>query len=285
LAATAFQRQVCRLIAKSRRDSGDSYIAGGVPLNTLLQAPRISRDIVLFHDTGEALQVSWKSDHALLTRDGYDLEIIREAPTCVEALVSKGTDRVIVQWLRESAFRFFPLVEDEDFGLVLHPFDLATNKALALVGRLEPRDWIDVLTTHDKLQPLGYLAWAACGKDPGFSPASLLAEAGRSGRYTQAELNELAFDGSAPEARVLAAKWHGMLSEAQMIVEILPSKESGRAVLDRRGIPHRKGPDALSADLQQHIVAFHEGRIGGAWPAFLEEPPRRRASPRHTRTA
>ncbi len=98
-------------------------------------------------------------------------------------------------------------------------------------------------------------------------------------------MNELAFDGSAPDARVLGAKWHGMLSEAQMIVEALPSKESGRAVLDRRGIPYRKGPDALSADLQEHIVVFHEGRIRGVWPAFLEEPPRRRASHRHTRTA
>ena len=31
-------------------------------------------------------------------------------------------------------------------GLALHPFDLATNKVLALVGRLEARDWVDVLT-------------------------------------------------------------------------------------------------------------------------------------------
>jgi hypothetical protein len=274
MAATAFQRQLCRLIAKSRRDSGESYVAGGVALNTLLQAPRISRDIDLFHDTDEALRVSWKNDQALLTRNRYDLEVIREAPTYVEALVSKGTDQVIVQWLRESAFRFFPLVEHEDFGLMLHPFDLATNKVLALAGRLEPRDWIDVLTTHDKLQPLGYLVWAACGKDPGFSPASILAEAGRSGRYSQAELNELAFDGSAPDARELGVKWHRMLSEAHRIVEALPASESGKAVLDRQGAPYRNGPEALRPDLQERTIIFHEGRIGGVWPAFREERPR-----------
>ena len=97
MAATAFQRQLCRLIARSRRDSGDSYVAGGVALNTLLQAPRISRDIDLFHDTDEALRTSWKNDRALLTHDGYSLDVIREAPAYVEALVSKGTDRVIVQ--------------------------------------------------------------------------------------------------------------------------------------------------------------------------------------------
>ena len=278
MAATAFQRQLCRLIASSRRDSGESYVAGGVALNTLLQAPRISRDIDLFHDTDEALRTSWKNDRALLTHDGYSLDVIREAPAYVEALVSKGTDRVIVQWLRESAFRFFPLVEDDDFGLVLHPFDLATNKVLALASRLEPRDWIDLLTTHDKLQPLGYLVWAACGKDPGFSPASILAEAGRSGRYSQAELNELAFDGSAPDARVLGAQWHRMLSEARIIVEALPSHEVGKAVLDQQGTPYRQGPEALKVDLREHAVVFHEGRIGGVWPAFREERPRRPTS-------
>jgi len=271
MAATAFQRQLCRLIARSRRDSGDSYVAGGVALNTLLQAPRISRDIDLFHDTDEALRTSWKNDRDVLTRDGYSLDVIREAPAYVEVLVSKGADRVIVQWLRESAFRFFPLVEDEDFGLVLHPFDLATNKVLALAGRLEPRDWIDVLTTHDKLQPLGYLVWAACGKDPGFGPTSILAEARRSGRYSQAELNELAFDGSAPDARVMGAKWHGMLLEAQTIVEALPPNESGKAVVDLQGAPYRQGPAALSVDLQENAVVFHEGRIGGVWPAFRDD--------------
>ena len=68
-----------------------------------------------------------------------------------------------------------------------------------------------------KPRPVGYLAWAACGKDPGFSPASLLAEASRTGRYTQAELDELAFEGSPPDARVLGAQWHRMLAEAQAI--------------------------------------------------------------------
>jgi hypothetical protein len=31
---------------------------------------------------------------------------------------------------------------------------------------LEVRDWIDVIESHDRIQPLGFLAWAACGKDP-----------------------------------------------------------------------------------------------------------------------
>jgi len=45
----------------------------------------------------------------------------------------------------------FPLVEHAELGLALHPFDLATNKVLALVGRAEPRDWIDAIHCAEHL--------------------------------------------------------------------------------------------------------------------------------------
>lgn len=48
---------------------------------------------------------------------------------------------------------FFPLIEDETLGLVLRPFDLATNKVLATAGWLEVRDWIDAITCDQRLQP------------------------------------------------------------------------------------------------------------------------------------
>jgi hypothetical protein len=49
----------------------------------------------------------------------------------------------------------------DDLGMMLHPFDLATNKVLALVGRVAARDWIDIITCHERLSPFGLLAWAA----------------------------------------------------------------------------------------------------------------------------
>jgi hypothetical protein len=266
--ATAFQRHLCRLIAENRVQSGESYVAGGVALNTLLAAPRLSRDIDLFHDTDEALRVCWDKDRALLAANQYSVNVFRQTLTFVEAVVARGTERVIVQWVRDSSFRFFPLIADEQFGLVLHPFDLATNKVLALAGRLEPRDWIDVLTTHEKVQPFGYLIWAACGKDPGFSPGSLLSEARRSGRYSQPELDELAFDGPAPDARLLGKQWHQALSEAQVIVDCLPESKAGMAALDAAGNLYRGGPALLPDDLRHDRVLFHSGRIRGVWPTI-----------------
>ena len=206
MALTAFQIALLRLLADSRKKNGISYIAGGVALNQALGTPRLSRDIDLFHDTTEALHATWASDRSLLERAGYAIELLREIPSFVEAYLRKEDDGVLVQWLRDSAFRFFPLVEDDLLGLTMHPLDLATNKMLALAGRLEPRDWVDMIACHRLLQPLGYLAWAACGKDPGVNPVSLLADASRL-RFAQAELDFLAFADSSPSAASLSRTW------------------------------------------------------------------------------
>ncbi|MBI5510277.1 MAG: hypothetical protein HY903_16085 [Deltaproteobacteria bacterium] len=154
MAITRLQRDICRLIAQTRIEGGESYVAGGVALNTLVGSGRISRDLDVFADTHEALAASWDADRRLLEQSGYGVEVLRERPSFVEANV-RGQDGVLlVQWACDSAYRFFPLVSHEDFGLVLHPFDLATNKVLALVGRLEVRDWVDTILACDHIQPL-----------------------------------------------------------------------------------------------------------------------------------
>ena len=269
MALTEFQRQLCRLIAANRIAGGESYVAGGVALNAALGAPRVSRDIDLFHDTQAALAATWEADRTLLDGHGYTLEPLRERPTFVEAVVRRGDDVVVVQWVCDSAYRFFPLVEHEDFGLTLHPFDLATNKVLALVGRLEVRDWIDVIASSESIQHLGLLAWAACGKDPGFSPAQILTEAKRSSHYTAAEVALLSFEGSPPDAADLARRWASLLREADQIVELLPEHEAGKCVLgvDRRLL--RGGPDDVCRVLETGALAFHAGSIGGVLPSVV----------------
>jgi hypothetical protein len=64
-----------------------------------------------------------------LAGEGFAVTIVRERPTYVEAEVRRGADVVVVEWARDSAYRFFPLVEHHDLGLVLHPFDLARGVA------------------------------------------------------------------------------------------------------------------------------------------------------------
>jgi hypothetical protein len=269
MAITEFQRDICRLIASTRKAHGVSYVAGGVALNELVQSPRISRDIDIFHDLAEAVLKTWESDRDILTRNGYSVEVVRIHPSFAEAVVRKAKRSVLMQWAADSAYRFFPLVEDDTFGLTLHPFDLATNKVLAMAGRLEARDWIDLINCHQHVQNYGYLVWAACSKDPGFNPTSLLNESKRSSHYSAAEIAQLDFSGPLPDVAALGRQWHGMLKEAIEIIELLPAEYAGTCVLDYKANLFRGGPEVLAGALSEKAVRFHAGMIGGAFPKIM----------------
>jgi len=270
MALTKSQLAVCQLIATNRIRSGESYVAGGTALNALVPSSRLSNDIDLFHDSEEALEATWESDRKLFEASGYLIAVLRSRPgMLVEATVSKGGDDVRLQWVRDSAFRFFPLVTHPDFGLTLHPVDLATNKLLAVVGRVEARDWIDIINCDKHIQPLGYLAWAASGKDPGFSPPAILSEAARTCRYSRCELSQLAFSDSPPDIESLSAEWRAMLDAAREVVLMLPAGQTGTCVLNPEGSLCRAEADALPALIREERLIFHGGRICGAFPTLF----------------
>lgn len=266
MALTTFQRSIIQRLARRRLDSGESYLAGGATLNEFLAATRISRDVDLFHDTESALDASWQDDRRTLEEDGFTVRVIRERTSFVEAEVIRGGESVLLQWVRDSAYRFFPLVQHPELGLALHPFDLATNKILALVGRLEVRDWVDTIECGERLQPLGYLAWAACGKDPGFSPLALIEHGARSARYSAEEVQMLDFAGSPPDAGDLSRRWHLQLASARAIIASLPPEEAGKCVLDHAGRLVRVPAASLSGMIERDEVRFHAGAIRGAFP-------------------
>lgn len=115
MALTEFQRTVCRLIATNRIASGESYVAGAVARNELIGAARTSRDIDLFHDTEAAVDAAWTADRSVLEAAGFLIRPVRARPSFVEAEVSREGQTVLMQWARDSAFRFFPLVQHDEF--------------------------------------------------------------------------------------------------------------------------------------------------------------------------
>ena len=272
MALSSFQLEVCRLLASRRPQEfvPQSYLAGGATLNALLNTPRLSRDLDLFHDTLEALEATWNLDRTTLVSAGYDLEILRERPGFVEASVARAGESVLLQWVRDSAFRFFPLLPHRDLGLTLHPFDLATNKILALVGRIEARDWVDALECHRHVSPLGLLAWAACGKDEGWNPQLILEEAARNGRASPLEWQQLEWQGDAPNPVEFKTQWREALSAASEIIKFLPLESLGMAVLDATGAPFRGDVAALQRALANDELRFHAGYVGGAWPIMRD---------------
>jgi len=263
---TLFQKRICRLLASARIARGEGYVAGDAALNALLLASRVSRDVDVFHDTRSALQTAWASDNRVLREVGFAVRVLHESAAFVEAEVSDGADAVVFQWMQDSAYRFFPLVEHPDFGLVLHPFDLATNKVLALVGRVEVRDWVDTITCDQHLQPFGCLVWAAAGKDAGLTPDLILGEARRSARYSRDEVATLAFEADSPDFTVLAASWRRMLLDARRMIDRLPEDAIGCCVCLHDGSLFRGTPDDLERALDQGGLRFHRGSIHGAWP-------------------
>jgi hypothetical protein len=273
MALTTFQRSVIQRIARSRIDSGESYLAGGSTLNEFLAAARISRDVDLFHDTESALDASWNGDRRTLEGDGFLVRVIRERTSFVEAEVARGGESVLLQWVRDSVYRFFPLVEHPELGLALHPFDLATNKVLALVGRLEVRDWVDTIECSERLQSLGYLAWAACGKDPGFSPLAIIEHGARSARYSAEEVQMLDFAGTPPDASDLSRRWHLQLASARAIVAALPPAEAGKCVLAPTGNLLRESATSLPDLVERNELRFHAGSIRGALPEVRRPGP------------
>jgi hypothetical protein len=270
MALTDYQRTILALLASKRIERQESYLAGGAALTHATGSARLSRDIDLFHDTREALLSTWEDDRHILQVDGYAVEVKRQLSTFIEAVVRKGGSAVAMEWAIDSAYRFFPLVRGPESLPSLHAFDLATNKALALIGRLEPRDWIDLIACHDRIQQMGFLFWAACGKDPATNPTLIVSEATRSARYTQVEIDSLSFEGSAPDAVDLALKWKAMLAEARSIIAALPTAEVGTCVLDADGNLFRGDPRHLETAVAARTVRYHKGSIRGSIPRILD---------------
>jgi hypothetical protein len=200
-------------------------------------------------------------DSATLHGEGYDVKWLRREPALYAAVVSKGADATRLEWLVDSDFRFFPTQRDDNFGYVLHPVDLATNKFTAAAGRREPRDVVDLLTVHDRVLPLGAVAWAAVGKSLGFTPEGLIDEVRRA-RYTEADFRHLASDPPV-DASATMTRLRQVLHEAAAFVARMPTNRAGLLFLEAGGVVQ---PDPERLDSYQ----THAGQRRGHWPGSPE---------------
>src|SRR5260370_6462120 len=185
---TRLQVHVLRVISVHR--SPDSYVAGGVALNRT--GPRFSRDVDVFQDSAERLVTAAETDAAALLEAGLKLSWGKFQTGRRQVQVEGLGETMQLDWVADSDFRFFPTQQDELFGYVLHPVDLATNKASAAADRREPREVVDLVTIHENILPLGAVICAAVGRFPGLSPEEMLAEITRHSRLTADELRVLA---------------------------------------------------------------------------------------------
>lgn len=257
---TSYQMEVANLLAANR--APDSYLAGGAALHLLPNSKRYSNDLDFFHDSEERVAEAFAADRATLGKNGVRVSVNLAQPGYIRAFAEKGGEGTKIEWAHDSAWRFMPVIKEPEAGYALHPIDLAVNKVLALVGRDEARDFLDVLYVHEETLSFGALAWAATGKDPGFTPLSLLELAKRRGRYRPSDFERLRL-AEPVEPTALKAKWLAVLEEAERFARSRPPEEIGclyYSPSERRFVtPGAGGP----AD-----VVVHFGRPGGVLPAL-----------------
>lgn len=257
---TEFQASLARLLSANR--TFDSYLAGGAAILIEPNSTRFSRDLDYFHDSEARVAEAFAADRALLDANGYSLAVDLNQPGYIRAIVRKGADVTKVEWARDSAWRFMPTVRDERVGFVLHPVDLAVNKVLALAGRDEPRDVLDALHLHAHVLGFGPLCWAACGKDPGFTPLSLLELLRRRGRIHAEDLERL--DLAEPvDLHAIKRAWLAALDSVEPFVASRPADEIGC-------LYYSASSQAFVDPRQAAEAVPHFGRPGGVLPRIAD---------------
>lgn len=255
------QAETLKRIAVHR--SPESYVAGATVIHREEDTPRFSQDLDLFHDVAESVAHSAETDAETLRSAGYAFSWLLRTPTFHRALVTVDGQELSIEWAQDSAFRFFPVLKDERLGYRLHDADAAVNKVLALAGRSEIRDFVDVLHLDQSYLSLGAMAWAACGKDPGYTPGFLLDQAARHAAYTQGDLDRLALTRPL-DLQGLKRQWLAALQKAEGLVLALPPDEVGCLYLGDDQIPMAPDPGADEfAGLPRH-----RGSVRGAWPTI-----------------
>ena len=266
---TGYQREILVLLAQTR--SPDSYLAGGAALHFSPESTRYSHDLDFFHDSSERVAEAFAADSKLLEAAGHEVRVELSQPGFIRAVVSRGgvgdNAATRIDWAHETSWRFMPPVRDDLGGYLLHEIDLAVNKALALAGRDEPRDFVDILFAHERILPLAGLTWAAVGKDPGFSPLSILELLKRRGRPRPEDLARL--DLAEPFDLAAAREtWRVALEQADRFARSRPADEAGCLYYS----PQRQRFDlpGLDAPLADQGLVPHWGRPGGVLPRPTE---------------
>jgi hypothetical protein len=262
---TPFQKDVLDVLVANRSEA--SHFAGGLVLNAPEDSARYSNDFDVFHESVDDLVAASEKDVASLEAAGFEVEKVEcdeswsKPSSFRKARVRRGDSSVELDWAHDSAFRFFPIVPDDLLGWRLHLFDMATNKALALSARMETRDYVDMVELTRRY-PLEAIVWAACGKDAGFNPLSLLTWMMRFARIDPLELDKIKARNLDPIA--LKEEWMAAFVRAREEMTLLadeqPDVPIGVAFVDPEG-----EPGWIRADPSLQI---HHPTLRGCWPTM-----------------
>jgi len=194
------QRRVARIVAELPEAEGFA-LAGGAALVIAQVVDRETRDPDFFGATADRVDRLVPALEHALRLDGLDVSRKRANRGFAHFTISDNTggltelDLGVDARIREA--------ESGPLGPMLALEELAADKTLALFGRAQARDFIDVAALADRFG-FDQLCELAAEKDPGFSPAVLLDMLGSFNRFTADD-----FDVDAVKHQRLAAAVQG----------------------------------------------------------------------------
>lgn len=160
---TPLQERVARLIG-ALPDLGELALAGGAALIASAIVDRRTHDLDYFTPDASAVPHVRRQLEAALVEDGLAISLLRDAATFLRYDVSDGADHVQLDIAQDARRRDAVTTR---LGPTLDPRELAADKVLALWGRAEARDFVDVDALVARYGWEDLLRWAA-EKDDGF---------------------------------------------------------------------------------------------------------------------
>ena len=161
---TELQRRIARVVS-GLPEAGDIALAGGGGLISHGIVDRATQDLDFFGTSIEAVDDLAAAAIRALRAEGLDVTIQQQTSGFVRLEVRAGHEATEVDIGADARIR---PAEAGPLGAILTVEELAADKLLALFGRAQPRDFVDVaaLEAHIDLERMCELA---SEKDPGFS--------------------------------------------------------------------------------------------------------------------
>jgi hypothetical protein len=158
------QQRIATVVA-SLPEAENFALAGGAALIVHGAVERTTRDLDFFGLEPDAVDRLAPAAERALQVDGLSVERVLDNPGFVRLLVASDDDRTEVDLGSDA--RLFPVDQGPGFPL-LTTKELAVDKVLAVFGRAEARDFMDLMAVEDQFG-LDRLFEIAAEKDHGFN--------------------------------------------------------------------------------------------------------------------
>jgi len=157
-------------VFSSLHDADSFCFTGGTALSAFFLNHRRSEDLDFFTSTGELISPFSYTLESALRNENLKVEKVRGFSSFTELFVSSSNESTVIHIALDAPFRLENTITSDEFPRLRIDSlkDISTNKLLALFGRANFKDFVDVYFIVQNHYTRKELAEFAKQKDPGF---------------------------------------------------------------------------------------------------------------------